>query len=235
MLALACFVALERRIRARGGDALFDLDLLRLPGVAAGVIAVMLIMGSYAGFLLSLTLHLQNGLGFTPLHAGLIFAIYASGFAAASLTWTRAGAAARDRLPVVGPLAMGGVLLAVGLIGHGTSWPLALTTPLLFAGGVGHACGFSPLANRLTTSVQPSQAADLSGLVMTASLVGNVLGGAVFAGIYLSAAPHGSARALALTTWSLAAALIPTAVCARRTVSPRTAPLPRAAHSEARP
>ncbi|MQA76567.1 MAG: MFS transporter, partial [Solirubrobacterales bacterium] len=96
-LALTCFAALERRVRARGDDPLFDLDVLGLPGVAAGVTAVLLVMGAYAGFLLSLTLHLQDGLGFTPLHAGLIFAAYASGFATASLTWTRAGAAARER------------------------------------------------------------------------------------------------------------------------------------------
>jgi MFS family permease len=220
-LALATFVSLERRIRARGGDPLFDLDVLRLPGVAAGVVAVTLLMGSYAGFLLSLTLHLQDGLGFTPLHAGLTFAAYAAGFAVASLTWTRARAAARDRLPVLGPMAMAAALIAVGAIADDGSWPVALTTPLLFAGGVGHACGFSPLANRLTGAVRPEQAADLSGLVMTASLVGSVLGIAVFVGVYLGAAPHGSAHALAITTGALAAALALTAACAFKAIAPR--------------
>jgi hypothetical protein len=102
-LGFVAFVALERRVRARGGDPLFDLDLLRVPGIAFGVVAVLLVMGCYAGFLLALTLHLQDALGFTPLQAGLTFAAYAGGFAVASLTWTRAGAATRDRLPVVGP------------------------------------------------------------------------------------------------------------------------------------
>jgi MFS family permease len=221
-LALAAFVSLERRIRARDGDPLFDLDVLRLPGVAAGVAAVMLVMGSYAGFLLSLTLHLQNALGFTPLHAGLTFAAYAGGFATASLTWTRARPAARDRLPVLGPLAMAAALLGVGLIADGGAWPVALTTVLLFAGGVGHACGFSPLANRLTGAVRPEQAADLSGLVMTGSLVGSVLGIAVFAGVYLGAAPRGSAHALAITTGAQAAALVVTAACAFRALAPGT-------------
>jgi MFS family permease len=220
-LALGAFVSLERRIRVRGGDPLFDLDVLRLPGVAAGVAAVMLVMGSYAGFLLSLTLHLQNALGFTPLHAGLTFAAYAGGFATASLTWTRARPAARDRLPILGPLVMAAALLGVGLIAAGGGWPVALTTPLLFAGGAGHACGFSPLANRLTGAVRPEQAADLSGLLMTASLVGSVLGIAVFAGVYLGAATDGSAHALAITTGALAAALVVTAGCALRALAPR--------------
>jgi predicted MFS family arabinose efflux permease len=209
-IALTAFVAVERRVR----EPVFDLDVLRLPGVAAGFAAVLLIMGSYAGFLLSLTLHLQDGLGFSPLHAGVTFAAYASGFATASLTWTRASLAARERLPVIGPLAMGAALLGVGLVAAGGGWPVALTTPLLFAGGAGHACGFSPLANRMTAAVAPAQAADLSGLLITASLAGSVLGTAAFVGVYLSAAAHGSAHALAQATGVLAVALVATAACA---------------------
>jgi hypothetical protein len=88
------------------------------------------------------------------------------------------------------------------------------TTPLLFAAGAGHACGFSPLANRLAGSVRPAQAGDLSGLIMTASLVGQVLGVAAFVGVYLGAAPDGSAHALAVTTVVLAATLTLTAASA---------------------
>jgi MFS family permease len=219
-LALAGFVALERRLRARGGDPLFDLDLLRLPSVAAGVTAVLLVMGCYEGFLLSLTLHLQDALGFSALHAGLTFAAYASGFAAVSLTWTRARASTRDRLPVLGPPAMAVALLGVGLIAAHGGWPVALTTPLLVAGGAGHACAFSPLAGRLTAAVVRSQAADLSGLILTASLAGSVVGIAAFTGIYLSAAPNGSGHALEQTTAALALVLLATAACAFRALAP---------------
>jgi MFS family permease len=219
-LTLACFVALERRISRRARDPLFDLNLLGLPGVAGGVAVVLLVMACYAGFLVSLTIHLQDGLGFTPLHAGLVFAIYATGFATASLTWTRAGAAARDRLPVAGPLAMGAGLLGVGLIGSGGGWPLGVIAPLLFAAGVGHAWGFSPLAARLTTAIRPEQAGQLSGLLMTASLVGQVVGVAAFVGVYLGAAHHGSAHALEETTAVLAGVLAVTAACAIKAVSP---------------
>ena len=99
------------------------------------------------------------------------------------------------------------MLLAVGLIARGGAWPVALMTPLLLCGGAAHACAFSPLAARLTTVVRAEQAADLSGLVLTASLVGQVVGVAVFVGVYLSAAPQGSAHAFALTTIALAVAL----------------------------
>jgi MFS family permease len=223
-LAAAAFVARERRLTARHGRPVLELGLLRIPGLAAGMAAVLLIMACYSGFLLSLTLHLQSALRFSPLHAGLIFATYATGFATASLTWARFGAGARSRLPIIGPLVMGGALLAVGLAASGGRWPLGLSSSLLFAAGAGHAWGFSPLANRLTTLVRPAQAADLSGLVLTADFVGMVLGAAGFAGLYLSAAPDGSARALAITTGALAAALLVTAACARRSLRPAPAP-----------
>jgi predicted MFS family arabinose efflux permease len=193
-LLLAGFVRHERRLAADDGEPLFDLDLLKLPGVAAGIGAVSLVMAAYAGFLVSLTLHLQAGLGFSPLESGLIFAAYAGGFGAASLSWARAPATVRERLPVAGPLALAATLLAVGTLARGGSWPTELMTPLLVLAGAAHACAFGPLAARLTTVVRADQAGALSGLILTASLVGQVLGIAVFAGVYLNAAPAGSAR-----------------------------------------
>jgi hypothetical protein len=202
-------------------------------GVAAGVGAVVLVMSAYAGLLITLTLYLQGPLRFTPLHAGLIFAVYATGFATASLTWTRASQAARERLPVLGPIGMGAALLAVGLIADGGRWPLGLIAPLLYAGGVGHACTFSPLTNRMAAAVRPAQASDLSGLVLTASLIGQVLGVAAFVGVYLDAAPHGAAHALALTTGAIAAALIVTTVCAYQALAHHPAPRCGVPHADA--
>jgi hypothetical protein len=220
-LGASLFVAHERRFRRCGGDPLFDFGLLRAPRVAAGVIAVLLVMSCYSGFLVSLTLHLQDGLGFTALHAGLTFAIYAAGFATASLTWTRAGAAARASLPMLGPVVMATALFGIGLSVEGHRWCPVLTTPLLFAAGLGHACGFSPLAHRLAGGVRQAQAAHLSGLILTASLVGQVVGIAAFVAVYLSAAAGSSAHGLVVTTWVLSSVLALTAACAfRATVIP---------------
>jgi MFS family permease len=215
-LAASLFVVHERRLHRRGGDPLLDLSLVREPRVAAGVIAVLLVMSCYAGFLVSLTLYLQVDLGFTPLHAGATFAIYAGGFATVSLTWTRGPEAARARLPMFGPLVMGTALLGVGLSAKGHGWSPVLTTPLLFAAGLGHACGFSPLADRLAGAVRESQAAHLSGLILTASLVGQVVGIAAFVGVFLSAAGRSSAHGLALTTSALACVLVLAAAFASR-------------------
>jgi len=125
-----------------------------------------------------------------------------------------------ERMPVLGPLLMGGSLLAVGLIADGGGWPLARVAPFLFAAGAGHAYGFSPLTNRLSTAIAASQVGDLSGLILTASLIGVVIGVAAFVGVYLSAASHGGGHALALTTGVLCAVLLATAACARRALAP---------------
>jgi hypothetical protein len=186
---------------------------------------VLLIMGAYSGLVLAVTLHMQDALAFGPLHSGLVFSIYASGFALAGLTWTRAGTVLRTRLPVLGPLAMAAALLALGAATGGGGWPLGTVAPLLFVAGVGHACGFSPLAARLTTQVRPGQAADLSGLLLTASLIGTSLGVAAFTGVFLAAVPHGSGHAVEVTTAVIAAALLATAACARRAVAPVSSPV----------
>jgi hypothetical protein len=218
----AAFARLERKLVDRHARPLLDLRLLDLPGVAAGVLAVLLIMACYSGFLITVTLFLQGEpLVFSPLHAGATFAVYASGFATASLTWTRLPARHQDRLPVAGPLVMGLALLTVGLASANGQWAPAVTTPLLFAGGVGHAWAFSPLASRLTASVGGANAADMSGFILTASLVGQVIGVAAFTGIYLSHASGDPGSALALTTGALAATTILTAACARAAVVAR--------------
>ena len=215
-LGAACFVGHERRFHQRGGDPLLDLGLLRAPRVAARAIAVLLVMSCYAGFLVSLTLYLQGNLGFSALHAGATFAVYAGGFATASLTRTRAGAAARARLPVLGPVVMGTAFLGIGLSIDWSGWSPPVTTPLLFAAGLGHACGFAPLAERLVGAARQAQAAQLSGLIITASLVGQVVGVAVFVGVYLSVATRGSAHGLVVTTWALSCVLALTAAFAFR-------------------
>jgi hypothetical protein len=121
---------------------------------------------------------------------------------------------------------------AVGLIADAGGWPLGLIAPLLYAGGVGHACAYSPLTNRMAATVHPGQTSDLSGLLLTASLIGQVLGIAAFVGVFLDAAPHGPAHALALTTGAIAAALIVTAACAYKALTHHHTPRSAVAHAE---
>lgn len=214
----AAFIVVERRVAARGRDALFDLSVLRMPGVALGVLGVVILMGSYAGFLLSLTLRLQSGLGFSAVHAGLVFAVFAAGFATASVTWPRLPAPLHQALPIAGPLVMGLGLLAFALAdahSHTVAAPLLV---LLFAAGCGHALGYSPLANRMTGLVGATQVTELSGLLLVGALIGQVIGVAGIAGIYLSRAAAGTGHALAVASGVAVVALTGAAGAAAWTV-----------------
>ena len=83
------FAVVERRVAARGGSPLIPGRVLSLPGVTMGVAALFVTMAVFGGFFFALALHLQGGLGDTPLRAGLIFAPSAATFALVSLNWQR--------------------------------------------------------------------------------------------------------------------------------------------------
>ena len=83
------FAIVERRLEARGGSPLIPGRVLSLPGLTMGVAALFVTMAVFGGFFFALALHLQGGLGDTPLRAGLTFAPSAATFALVSLNWQR--------------------------------------------------------------------------------------------------------------------------------------------------
>ena len=84
----ALFAVVERRVAARGGSPLIPGRVLGCPG-GAGIAALFVTMAVFGGFFFALALHLQGGLGDTPLRAGLTFAPAAAAFALVSLNWQR--------------------------------------------------------------------------------------------------------------------------------------------------
>ncbi|MER7456366.1 MFS transporter [Micromonospora sp. NPDC126480] len=195
---LGLFIRYEERLAAGGGAPLLDVAVLRLPGVAGGLLAAAAVMGCYAGFLFNLTLSVQERLGFTALAAGLAFVPYATGFALLGLIAPRLPGRLRDVLPVAGPLVLAAVVPAVAVLSR-DGWPWVAASALLLAGGAGHAAGFSPLVSRLAATVPATAAGALSALVSTGTLLAAVLGVAVLGGLHLAlpaAAPPATALLL---------------------------------------
>jgi len=76
------FVRWERRIARRGGAPLLDVALLRrTPGYANGLAVGALYFTGFTGIFLVLSVYLQDGLGFSPLGAGLLLTPFAIGSA----------------------------------------------------------------------------------------------------------------------------------------------------------
>jgi MFS family permease len=197
VLLAGVFVLVERSVAARGGDPLLHLGVLRAPGLQAGLAALTAAMVAYGGFLFTLALHLQLGLGDSALRAGLTFAPGAAAFGAMGYWWRRLPSRVHHALTPVG-LAVG-ALAYVGLAADlhaGTSGGPWLFV-LLVAYGAAFGAAFSPLITQALVHVPRSQAADASGLVTTTIQLSQVVGVAVFGSLFLSLAAHPGAHASA--------------------------------------
>ncbi|MFI8516978.1 MFS transporter [Streptomyces sp. NPDC085481] len=212
VLLLAAFGGYEARLSRRGGAPLIAPRVLRIPGIGRAVLRIAVVMAVNAGFLFTLTLHFQGGLGHSALRAGLTFAPCAAVFGAVGLTWRRWPARWQPFLVPAGFLLTAAASLAVGGVLKGGSaggWALH---PALFAMGAGLALAFSPALTGALATVRPEDAADASGLLATVTQLGQLIGVATFGSLFLSGVTgpgaHTSANALWVCALALAAAAI---------------------------
>jgi predicted MFS family arabinose efflux permease len=176
-----------RRLRARGGTPVADMRLLVAPRFGLGMAATTAVMIAYGGFLFTLTLHLQQGLGDSPLRAGLTFAPYALGFAATSLTVPALAPELGRRLAPIGLAVSAAGYLGLGLVTGDGTWSDAEALPLLLLAGAGFGAGYSQIITRSVATVAPAQAHDASGLFNTINMLGFALGVATLGSVFLGA------------------------------------------------
>jgi MFS family permease len=190
---LLAFVMNERRVGAAGKTPLIPGPVLRVPGVPVAIAALFTVMTIFSGFFFTLALHLQDGLGFSPLRAGLTFAPAAATFALVSLNWRRIPASWHG-VNWHGVLMIGGfVVFGAGMAGlaavlhAGGTGGVAL---YLLGGlsGAGMAAAFSPLMTRVLLRVPVELAADATGVVVTVNQLGLLVGVAAFGTLYLNLA-----------------------------------------------
>jgi MFS family permease len=216
--ALVIFILGERRVTRRGGYPLFNLTVLARPAVAWGLLAVATASAGYFALLFTLALYLQQGLGKSPLYAGLALVSWVAAFGIAGPLLPRLRLSARA-MPLIAPV--GYLLLASAyaglsvslLIGHAGG---ALFLVLLGFGGLGLGTGYAAMLAHLTASVPDRYAPDMSGLITTTLQTFAVIGIATFGAAYLNLAsrsgPQAATHAFALITAGFAiAALLSTA------------------------
>jgi MFS family permease len=205
------FVAVERRVASQGRRPLLDLRVLRSPGLASGLAAVSLLMITYGGFLFSLALHLQSGLGDSALRAGLTFAPSAAAFGLCGYYWRRLPRGRHHLITPAGSLIGAAAYLGLALdLRAGTTGGPWLYLVLIVLGG-GLALGFSPLVTHSLAGVEPADAASASGLLTTTFQLSQAVGVATFGSLFLTLAAdrgqHASAHAVAITFTGLAVLL----------------------------
>ncbi|MCX5390667.1 MFS transporter [Streptomyces sp. NBC_00094] len=216
LLLLAVFVAYESGLARRGGAPLIAPRVLRVPGMGRAVLRIAVAMGVNAGFLFTLTLHLQGGLGHSALRAGLTFGPAAVVFGVVGLTWRRWPARTQRALIPGGFLLTAASALGLGLsLGGGGAGGPGLY-PALCGLGAGIALAFSPALTGALATVRPEDAADAGGLLATVTQLGQLVGVAAFGTLFLGRltgpGAQASADALWATTLALAAAALVGAV-----------------------
>lgn len=176
------FVLVEARIE----QPLLDLDVLRSPGMRSGLLCLTLAMVAYGGYLFSMSLHLQQGLGDSPLRAGLTFVPAAATFGLFGFTWRRLPRTSHAWLTPIGLLLGGAGFALVALdLNSGTHGGITLLV-ILAGAGVGFGIAFSPLLVHSLVHVPPAKAPDASGLLTTVMQLSQLVGVAVFGTLFLS-------------------------------------------------
>ncbi|MFC8829486.1 MFS transporter [Streptomyces sp. NPDC057137] len=211
-VSFGAFLAYESRLARRGGAPLIAPRVLRIPGIGPAAVRITVAMAVNAGFLFVLTLHLQGGLGHSALRTGLTFAPTAVVFGVVGLTWRTWPARLQKRLIPAGFVLTALSAPAVGLVlrdgGYGGPWMYVA----FLAMGAGLALGFSPTLTGALADVRKEDAADASGLLVTVTQLGQVIGVATFGTLFLNQldgpGPAASGEALWAASLALAGAAV---------------------------
>jgi EmrB/QacA subfamily drug resistance transporter len=213
----ALFIWYERIKDRRDGSPLVPLRLFGERGFSAGMaIAVTFFMG-IASFGLVLTLFLQLGLGFTPLHAGLTFLPFSLGVlissgAAAQLA-PRFGRGVTMAGALIIAAGMAGIIVTTHHYGSAvTTWELV---PSLVGIGLGLGAVIAPLADIVLARVPAQDAGSASGVFNTGLQLGNSIGIAVIGVIFFGMLGSQSGPAAAAVAPALRSGVVAAGVPAR--------------------
>jgi MFS family permease len=193
--ALALTVRWQRALAARGGRPVLDLSLFRVPSYVAGVVAIAAFMVYFAGFMFTLALLLQGGLGLTAFEAGLAFAPMGVLYSAASLGGSRLVGRYGLRVPVAGGAVAGTglLLLALRLLGDpgDPGLPWVMTGMALV--GAGNGLVLPQLIRVALVQVRADQAGAGSAILTTAQQFAGAAGVAVSGAIFFAVLGSGAA------------------------------------------
>jgi len=184
---LALFVLYERGL-APGKFPLVQLGLFRIQAFRVGVVISALFLAGIPAFFFTLSLMLQIGLDYSPLHAGLTVIPFSVGTAVASAMSARV-AGKFGKLTI----SIGSTLLVLGVLGviltihlraeHVGSFDLI---PAFVVSGLGLGTVIAPLLNVILSGVPGRDAGSASGVLTTFQQVGGAVGVAVIGVVFFS-------------------------------------------------
>jgi EmrB/QacA subfamily drug resistance transporter len=198
-LSLVLFVLWERRLGARDGRPLVHLKVLRIRSYAVGTLTATAFYAGFTSIFLVLSLFLQQGLKFSPLHAALSTMIFT--IASVFMAVLSGRLVHRVGRPLV---VLGTGIATVGLIvmalvadaSTAANAPLVLAVPLLVTGA---GCGLVISANQTLTltDITRATAGVAAGVYETGVRVGTAVGTAIAGALFFGtlASTHGDYHA----------------------------------------
>jgi hypothetical protein len=162
--------------------------VLRAPGLVSGLIALSLMMTAYGGFLFSLALHLQAGLGDSALRAGLTFAPAAVAFGVCSFYWRAMPDRTHHWLPPGGLVVAAVAFVALGLSLRSSTHVGVLPEVAMVVFGAGMGLAFSSTMTHALVHVPLHEAPDASGVLTTTLQLSQVVGVATLGSLFLTMA-----------------------------------------------
>jgi EmrB/QacA subfamily drug resistance transporter len=192
--SFAALVGWNRRVHRAGGDPLVEPSIFGHRAYVAGLSGVVVFFAGLMGTMLVMTLYLQFGEHFTPLHAGLTLAPFALGSAigatlAAALLAPRLG----RRVLQIGAVVVAGAVfwLRHVVASHG----LDLTSVEMIGPelglGIGLGMGVSPLFDFILASVADHEVGSASGVLNATQQLAGAIGVAGIGTIFFTALSHG--------------------------------------------
>lgn len=193
----AAFFAWQDRLGRLGRSPLLNLELFRIPGVLAGLVAQMCGRVAYFTLLFVLALYVQTGLGESALTSGLTLICWVVAYGFAGPVYPRLP----HRIALLSA-PIGAVITAASFAATSLATALhagtgVLLTALLGAGGFGFGLLQTAMTSQLTSSIPKERAPDLSGVLATTAPLCAVIGIATYGSAYIVlAAPGGTGAAM---------------------------------------
>jgi EmrB/QacA subfamily drug resistance transporter len=205
MFAIAAAAAVTLvRVELRRDQPLLEMRFFRsVPFSGASAIALVA-FGTLAGFMFLNTLYLQEGRGYSALHAGLLTLPMAAMICVFAPISGRLVASRGPRLPLVlAGLATAFSLVLLTRLSDATSLPYLLTSYIVF----GIACGLvnAPISNTAVSGMPNSQAGVAASVASASRQTGSVLGVAI-TGSVIAGAPTAGLASASHGAWALLAA-----------------------------
>jgi EmrB/QacA subfamily drug resistance transporter len=196
---LVLFLLWERRLGARDARPLVHLKVLRVRSYAVGTTTATAFYAGFTSIFLVLTLFLQQGLKYSPLHAALSTMIFTIVSVCAAVLSGRLVHRVGRPLVVLGTGIATVGLIAMGLVARtstGANAPLVLAVPLIVAGA---GCGLVISANQTLTltDITRATAGVAAGVYETGVRTGTALGTAIASALFFGtlASTHGDYHA----------------------------------------